>query len=381
MSLPATSPHPEVALRPLDASDAPALLELNRACPMEAGLRFFFDRSPDFYRWPRRVFDAFRYVGAFDGTTLVGYAMEARYQGWTGREWGPIAYLGDVRVHPARRGARLAEQIVRAIESTMLRSASDTAPRLGFFLIKEGNAPAERLAVTVSPSSYRTRRLCRVETITIPLLGPIRSRPVTRATRVRTAEPRDLAAVAAFLRRRYRGRLLAPHVTEIRLRRRAAPPDTGVEPARHYLAERDGNLCGVLGLWDLGGMHRTVVLRYPLSALPLRIVYPVVRALRPAAPPLPRPGESLRALTSTDVAVIDDDPTILRVLVAAATADLAARGYHVMHFAFAEGDPLRAAFDGRLADRFGSAIHLLSTPGGPGDTAPSLPPSVDPVGI
>jgi hypothetical protein len=381
MSHPSTDTLPEVAFRPLEASDAPALLELNRACPMEAGLRFFFDRAPDFYRWPRTVFDAFRYVGAFEGAKLVGYAMEARYQGWTGRDWGPILYLGDVRVHPERRGARLAERIVRAIESSTRHRASDQEPRVGFFLIKEGNAPAERLAVTVSPSSYRTRRLCRVETISIPLLGRGRSRPVTRATHVRRAEPRDLPAVAAFLRRRYRGRLLAPHVTERRLGQWAAPPDAGVDPARHYLAESGGSLRGVLGLWDLGRMHRTVVLRYPFSALPLRIVYPVVRALRPTAPPLPRPGESLRALTSTDIAVVDDDPMVLRALVAAATADLAGLRYHVMHFAFAEGDALRAAFDGRLADRFGSAIHLLSTPGGPGDAASPLPPYVDPVGI
>lgn len=374
-------PLPEVEIRPLDASDTPALLELNRASPLEAGLRFYFDRAPDFFRWPRTVFDAYRYVGAFVGTGLVAYAMEARYQGWTGRDWGPIAYLGDVRVHPAHRGARLAERVVRAIESTMLQSAPDAVPRLGFFLVKEGNAAAERLAVTVSPSSYRTRRLCRVETLTIPMLGPGRSRRVAPATPVRRAEPRDMPALAAFLRRRYRGRLLAPHVTDERIGQRVAPPNAGVDPVRHYVAERDGNVCGVLGLWDLGGMHRTVVLRYPLSALPLRVVYPVVRAVRRTAPSLPRPGESLRAWTSTDVAVIDDDPAVLRALVAAATTDLAGRGFHVMHFAFAEGDPLRAAFDGRLADRFGSTIHLLSTADVSGDVIASRPPYVDLAGI
>src|SRR5512138_2973399 len=89
-----------VTTRPVGREDGPALLAINRACPIEANFTFFFDRAPDFFAWPDAVFDEYEYLGVYSEEQLVGYGLWGTLDGWVGDGWGSYMYGGDLRMLP-----------------------------------------------------------------------------------------------------------------------------------------------------------------------------------------------------------------------------------------------------------------------------------------
>ena len=131
---------PAPIIRELSRELGPEQIELNRACPIAGGFTFVFDRAPDFFAWPDAVFDRYRYLGAFRGERLIGYACCGVAHGFTGAGVTPYFYATDMRVHPAARGAGLAMRLT--IEH--LETLPEDCP-IGIFLIKEGNRGGEEL--------------------------------------------------------------------------------------------------------------------------------------------------------------------------------------------------------------------------------------------
>ncbi|HEY3357995.1 MAG TPA: GNAT family N-acetyltransferase [Polyangia bacterium] len=348
------------SLREVPRALGPALAALNLACPIEAGFTFVFDRAPDFFAWPDAAFDRYRYLGAFHGERLVGYALCGVTRGFTGAAATPYFYAGDLRVHPAARGAGLAMQLTLA----HLDVLPEDCPA-GFFLVKEGNRPAEEM---VKPSRRVPRvvhrPLCRLEAQNALLLRL--PAPPGRA-RVRPAAAADLEPIAALVRRALGARLFGPAPDAAAL---AAAAERGRGPVRTYVAERGGRLVGTVTAWDQDDLRRTRVLRYPLGAHLLRGAYALGRRVFPGAPALPPAGGALRAVTLTRLAVADRDPAVLADLLGAVARDHRARGYHLIHLGFAHGDPLAAATRGYLTQRFCSRVWV-ALPRGGGD--PPLP--------
>jgi hypothetical protein len=128
------------------------------------------------------------------------------------------------------------------------------------------------------------------------------------------------------------------------------------------VAERGGRLVGVLGLWDLHAVRRTTLLHYPWWSAPFRTMYRLAARRSPRFVPLPEPGGALKGLTVTDLAVADDDPGILRRLLARAVDLHHGTGAHVLQIGFGRRDPLRAAVHGLFAQRFASALTVAVTP-------------------
>ncbi len=77
---------------------------IHRACPIRADFTFFFDRSPDFFAWPRCHFEEARYAGIFDDDRLVGYGMFGLRSGALAGRASRFFYTRRL-AHPAR-GAR-----------------------------------------------------------------------------------------------------------------------------------------------------------------------------------------------------------------------------------------------------------------------------------
>ncbi len=292
-------------------------------------------------------------------------ASRGQRRAWLGQDWGPCFYVGDARVLPAYRGRRLTERTVR-----WLAQQAPPDAELGFFIVKEGNRPARSLAESARADGFTARRLCRFEVLNVPLLG----RPGRLPPAVRPAEPRDLARIAALGQRSSRGRLLAPWIDESSLHRQWLAPEAGRGLA--LVAEQGDCIRGVALFRDLGPARRTVVLRYPPRAWPLRAAYGAAAALTGASA-LPAPGRPFRALTTTLLAVEDDEPAVARRLLSGGMALGVRSGYHLLHAGFAEGDPLRAALRHALAQRFGSELFLVSRAPGAGDPAPALAPRID----
>jgi hypothetical protein len=357
----------EVRIEPLDASAGPALLAINRACPITADFVFYFDREPDFFRWPHMVFDSHEYEGIYRDGSLVGYCMAGFRRGWAGRGWGTIFYVGDARVLPSARGEGLTLRAARRLEERLPPEVS-----LGFFLVKQGNVPATVIAGTARPRGWDIQPLCGFEVLNIPLLFRSRS---NHGCRVRPAAIDDVAAVAALAQRTSEGRLLAPYLDAETLCHSWQEAEQGTD--YHFVAERSGHLCGAATFRDLGAARRTRVLRYAPRTLPLRLVHGATARLLPEVSPLPRPGEEFRALTTTLLAVQGSDPEVARALIAAAVDVGLRRRYHLLHIGFADGDPLRAAARGMIAQRFRSDLYVAVRHGAERSVASPGIPQVD----
>ncbi len=356
----------EIRFRLLNSSDGPELLKLNQACPIKADFSFYFERAPDFFRWPREVFDEFHYIGAFDADKLVGYAMLGFYEGWIGSGWGKVFYLGDARVLPAYRGKRIVQRIFRSFETTFSEQA-----RLGFFVVKKGNLVAKRLAETARSKTYAINRLCDINVFNIFLLG---RRRLIKSPHVQRAQQTDLSAIKDFLLENYQGRLFAPKITPQRIKS-SGLVEGQLALEDHYLYKQSGRICAVLGLWDMTALHRTVVLGYPFAAKLLRLSYPLLQLFWPRTAPLPSLGESFRALTVTHLAIEGNNLEIFRDLLSTVIADQVDKGYHMIHIGFSEGDQLQQGLAGLFYQKFSSELYQLNPLSYP--EAPRLLPYVN----
>jgi hypothetical protein len=346
----ATTAGAVAEIRLLDGVSSETMLAVNRACPVVADYTFYFDRAPDFFAWPERVFQQYRYAGVYQQGAIVGYCLLGYRTGRIGDGWETYFYVGDARVLPSARGHRLAERAALALESLIPEGV-----RLGAVVVKTGNRPADWIVRTARPDDFIVQRQCGLEVVSIPLLLPLRA---TRECSVRPATLEDAPEVAALMQRAYTDRLLAPRVDQQELRRLWQTPGRGA--GQYRVAVRDRRIVGVVGFWDMGPLRRTRVVRYSRRGAWLRRLYDVAARLSPGpAAPLPAVGEAFGALTAVDVAIEGDDPGVLREILAAVVADHRGKGYHLLHVGFGEGDPLRTAVRSSMVQRFHSDLYLL----------------------
>ncbi len=339
-------------LRPVERTNLARLNAINRACPIEADFTVLFDRGDDFFAWPDAVYDQYQYIGAYFCGELVGYLMVGLFGGWTGADYGLCGYLGDARVLPRFRGKHLTHRMLNAIEAVV-----PSGLKMGMFIVKKGNVRAESLTASVQSAAYAHRRLGDLKVLNVPLL-----RLTTESTRftVRNAQRQDLAAMAALFNDANRGKLFAPRMTADRLEQRIKGlAHLGL---RHYwLAERRGRLVGMLAAWDMHPIHFTRVLGFSPKGHFLRLLYNSIAMLNSGAAPLPKPGGDLRALTLTYIAIEDQNPVVLRALLASVMRVNLRHGYHLLNLGFAGDDPLLEATEGfPLVQHFVSSLYCIT---------------------
>lgn len=338
----------DLELRPLKRAHAARMQEINRACPIEADFTFFFDREPDFFRWPDSVFDVYVYLGGFRGETLVAYGMFANVAGHTGSPSNRYGYVGDFRVLPAERGNAFPAKAAQSL----LEMVAPQAVTLG--LVKRGNEAA--LAALTKAGAIHVQKLCGFDAAGILLLRRTGGR---RRFRVRRANEGDAQNLAALMQRAYDRRLFAPIVDRDELLLDARElPGFGLES--YWLAFAGSELVGALGAWDGDSLRRATVLRLSKRAKVLRAAYQAARFVYQSAAPMPVPGESFRTLTATRVAVPSDDHEVLHDLLATVQDECLGR-FHMLVVGFAGDDPLAPSLRGMLAHHFLSDVFIMGT--------------------
>src|SRR5437016_11642546 len=111
--LPLTSTGAKViGLRRLTNQDNADARRLSLRCAVTCSDPFRIDRNPDFFRWPRAVFDDFEYVGAFDDGKLVASVCFGFTRGSIAGRTQRVAWVVDARDDRDYRGQRL---LARAI--------------------------------------------------------------------------------------------------------------------------------------------------------------------------------------------------------------------------------------------------------------------------
>jgi hypothetical protein len=335
----------------LSRRDGRELLELSRACPINADFSLHFDRSPDFFAWPDQAFDEYQGIGIRADGRLIGCVGAGISMGWIGSSEGRIAYYGDARIHPDFRGKQLAARAALAL-AEQLRSQSDVS----FLIIKQGNHGAQKVVSRFFPDRVDIRQLGTFEAVNLILLRRANS---LQSSVVRKAREKDIPELAELLAGEYRGRPFAPVVTAQSLasQMQSAP---GLGPEHTYVAVKDGSIVGTIAAWDQGPFKRTVLLRYSKTGQLLRLVHRLGRIIHRRAAPLPAPGEAFRSATITRVAVRNRDPAVLQDLLAAAVNDHIDRGYHLLHLGLTKSDPLMKATGNFFVQRYRSDLFAAA---------------------
>jgi hypothetical protein len=359
------NPSSPFHLHPLNASFSQACLAINRACPIEAEFTLRFDREPDFFGWPKRVFDSFEYLGIFVENRLVGYFLTGVRTGWNGLNWSKWAYLGDYRIMPEFRGRHFG---FRALTEVIRRIPDNIG--IGCFIIAQGNRAAGCVRfLGILKTEVRHSGLLEVYSL------PVFREPNFRGhCTIRSARPDDLPAIKELVRHQWEGRLFGPNLS-------GDLPDYGWKNALsqgHMLVAQRGNgVCGAVAWTDLGDVRRTTVVRYPMKSWPIRALWSAVRLFYRRVADLPKAGEAMRSATVILLEADGDDIRVLRELLVGVRRAQAGQGIHLVQVAGFIGQNVLKALKGMLRVRFCSDVWIATRQNTPFSDSLHRPPVID----
>lgn len=326
--------------------DNDALVALAAACPMRGKVSLCVDRAPDFFALNRLEGDRWRVGVAVSGEgDVVGcIAVAARTAHVSGAP-GVVAYVGDLKVHPAYRNGSVADALSTYVCAASRELGGDNVPIS--LTILAGNRAMER-RVHGPRGMPVLRRVATIRAHAVSLLWR-RAIPDSSVT-VARGTVRDLEEMAALWNRVAPGRQLASLYDADSLAAwiRAAP---GLDFGSYLLARRrDGRLAGFLGMWDQAEFKQLRVTAYSKRLAAFRAGFNAVAPLMGTAA-LPAVGAPLPHLTAVHVCVGPDDPQVLRALLLHACAAARGRGYAFFTIGLDVRDPLAVALRGLVAQR------------------------------
>ena len=332
-------------VRQAHRDDNDALVALAGSCPMNGDLSLCVDRSPDFFALSRIAGDPWR-VGVIDGHNgPIACIGVARREVYLNGDPSSLAYVGDLKVHPAfrRRGAG------RALLGWAVTTGRDLIGADGPLVctVLAGNTAVDTLRAGLARSRQgHVRRWATIRSHSISLLW--RRRLPDIALTVRLAGPSDAPAMTKLWQR-------------LATRRQFAPVYPMVQsPGLDYLLAHhpDGELAGFIGLWDQHAIKQTRVtgysVRLSLARKAFNIASPFFRV-----PPMPAPGGQLSYRTV--VSPCAPDPQTLRTLLLHACRYLHGR-CSFLALGLDTRDPLARALSGLLAQPTDVDLLVLDGP-------------------
>ncbi len=290
-----------LTIRPAVQADHAALEDLFRATPMGSRIRLCFERDPDFFAGARVQAEEPCVWAAFEnGGRAVGvFSAGTRRIGLGGGM--PMRYLSDLRIHPDWQGSPLLARGFAVLRKVVFRPGEwaqtlvleENVRAFEMLTGRRGGLPEYRPAGRYVSWLLPTQRIARPSKY-----------QVRRATRA------DLEAMQILLNASSERRSFAGIVNLVDLGK-PAWRDLTIED--FLVAECDGVIHGMMGIWDQSGFQRLRIQAYP----------PIIAALRPlwnsfASVRLRRAGQVVPLRKATAIACENDDPEILRAMLAVA---------------------------------------------------------------
>ncbi len=307
--------------------DHAAIEALFAATSMGSRIRLCFERDPDFFAGSMVQSGEPCVRGFFDKDgRAVGIFSAGRRRVWLDGEV-TMRYLSDLRIRPEYQGGSLLAR--------------------GFLKLQEDVfAPGEWAQTLVLEDNVKALELLQSRRAGLPeyraagryiswLLAPQRVGS-DRGWRVRRASMDDLPAMRELLDASARRRSFAD-LTE--LSEIGGPRWKNLAISDFLLAEGRGRICGMMGLWDQSDFNRMRVCGYSPVMSVIRPVWNGLARISKRVT-LPPAGGLVWMRKATAVACADDDPAILRALLAAA---LAGKDERPLLIGFSAADPLCSA--------------------------------------
>ncbi|HEY6341604.1 MAG TPA: GNAT family N-acetyltransferase [Bryobacteraceae bacterium] len=340
-----------IEIREASETDNEALLALTRATPMDGTISLRIDRDPDFFallrlRGASRVFMAAR------GREVVGCISAALRTVYVGAVPETIAYVGDMKVHPKFSGSRVAVRVIQALEADLRANGIDVCVSVA----AEGN----RRAMPLFEGRLGLPRWTTLGRFLVDQLLPTPFQGRSKHYRIETAQPADLAAIAALLDRFHRSRQFAPQLADIEI------ADT-LSAGGTFVARHGRQIVATLTVSDMGPMKRNVLLdapavmkgslallRFGTAPLPGFVVPPLRGFI------VPKFGDALRLLSVRHAACDAGHQAALAALLRRARVETLRRRFTCLAVGLHEHDPLRSLVRGIPRFTFTSLAFVTS---------------------
>lgn len=311
--------------------DDAALRHLLAANPVPGRVTIAYEREPAYFPGCGVMGRQCQTLLARHEGEVIGAACRAIRPVFINGEIVDLGYLGQLRVDARFRGRWLVSRGFRA-----LRELHEAQPAPAYLLsVIEENR--EALGVLVErrrrhfPSFHEVGRL---HTMALPLGAPGSDGggyPVAGGT------PSDLPGIVRFLHRHGARRQFFPAYGEedfldgVRTR--------GFRIEDFLVARRDGEIAGILGVWDQSAYKQTVVRGYAGRLGVIRPFYNIAAKWR-GRPRLPAIGEEIRSAYAAFVCVDGDDRRIFQALLRRACRLAGQRGFSYLMIGLEDRDPL-----------------------------------------
>lgn len=254
-----------------------------------------------------------------------------------------VGYIGQLRVDERFRGRWVVSGGFRYFHH--LHADGRVAGYITTII--EGNAQAQGLLVERARRQFPLyREIDRLCTLAIILKKPDRLRGVwcagrenfTRSTfEICPVSPADLPAIAAFLRQYGAAKQFFPVYTEDDFCHSSTTLGFHLEDL--MLARQQGEIVGVIGLWDQSSFKQTIVRAYSGLLRRFRPLYNSWLRLS-GARPLPSPGQPIHFAYASFICVAENDPDIFGILLQNVYNLAVERDYAYLMVGLSTRDPL-----------------------------------------
>jgi hypothetical protein len=286
-----------------------------------------------------------------------------------------VGYIGQLRVDQRFQGRWLVSSGFRFFHQLH----ADGRVTGYLTTIIEGNTQAQGLLVDKARRHFPVYRLIdRLCTLAIILKTPrpkacgawyvgrnsanLRTTHHSLSDKVETCLglPSDLPAIVAFLQHYGSARQFFPVYTEADFG--GSPTTLGFQVTDFVIVRRQGEIVGVLGLWDQSSYKQTVVHSYHGLLRHLRPLYNLAGRLT-GRPPLPAPGQAIHFVYASFICLAKNDPDFFGILLKHGYHLASARGYAYLMVGLSVRDPLLAVARRYAHIPYYSRLYAVCWPG------------------
>lgn len=294
-----------VKIREAVGADHVALEQLFSETSMHGAIRIGSDRSPDFFAASRVQATVPCVWGAFasDGRAVGVFSAGRRVVHLGGCKTA-MRYLSDLRIHPDWRNSTLLARGFRNLREKVFAEGEWAQT-----LVLESNAPAMEILRSARMGLPRYLPAGRYVNWLLPCQKL--PRPALAVRYARTADlPEMQALLDDFSSRR-------SFTAAVDLGKLGSPFLNGLSIGDFLIAEDSAGMRGLMAVWDQSGFQRLRIDGYSAAMSLARPAWNLAERIR-GKMPLPPPGSCIPIRKASILACAEDDPAILRSLLAKA---------------------------------------------------------------
>jgi hypothetical protein len=333
--------------------DDAALRDLYSRSALSGSLEIIYKREPSFFHALGVMGDQSRVMVVRQDDRIIATGTITFFKAFVRREAVTIGYLHSLRVDAAyRHNVFLAQGFQKVHELS-------EAQGIPFYLatIIEDNNPLVRMIQ--KPRSFMPlfQDIGRFTTYVIPLYR--KKRQTAQLSVKPAAGSAERGEAVDWMQQWGKTRDLYPVFTQ-ELFQNQWMKNYGLQDL--LLARRNGRIAGTLAAWDQSGFRQTAVKAYHGKWLLLKYCY---NALAPilGGSRLPQANEEFKYMFAAFPAAEEDDPGILRELIAELCSRALSSGYTYVVIGLHESDPLSRALEGLFTIRYTSRAYMVALEG------------------